>query len=328
MANDEIFFTIIGILFIFTTLITAIFSFLTLTTLVYYWNPQCRSISNVLTCNSSVAFIVLDLSIIIQIPNLFESDQSKENSISNLFCRFRAYLFLFGCAVKIFSYLIHAISRYFIIILYRRRSLLTFRTNLFLIMISWIVSFIIASFMWLSPVAFQYESESRLCLLTTKVFHTSFTLMIIAFVIPIHIIIILYMIILWNTTRTNIVQPNYTIKRNNRRNMKVFQNILILVVILVTGGTPYFLAMIINLFTTIPWQWYSMSILFMMIATAIDSSFLFFTNKEAKKIIYRKLHLSQRNENRSLIGKQTLIPLTVIKPMDHHQMTPVRITRY
>ena len=49
-----------------------------------------------------------------------------------------------------------------------------------------------------------------------------------AYVIPVSIIIQLYSSILRQTVRTNLIRPSVAAKQNNKRNIKVFQNILIL----------------------------------------------------------------------------------------------------
>ncbi|CAF2981555.1 unnamed protein product [Rotaria sp. Silwood2] len=247
MESDRLFFILFGTLYTIVVLLTAIFSLVMLTTIIYHWHPHCRSTSNLLTCNSCVAFLFFNITIAIQIPNLFQAQQQQlTNNLVTPSCRIRAFLFLFACIVKIFSYLIQAISRYFTIILYKRKILLTYRTNILLILFSWICSLVLGSSMFISPVAFQYEPESYLCVFTTKVFHTSFTLMIVAFLLPVNIIVLLYGIILRHTTRTNVIHVENVLRNNNKRNIKVFRNILMVVVVLIVGGTPNLISIIVN----------------------------------------------------------------------------------
>ena len=70
--------------------------------------------------------------------------------------------------------------------------------------------------------------------------------MIIAYVIPVTIIIFLYGIILHHTTHANRVQLSTNTSRNNKRNVKVFQNILLLLAIVLLGGIPSVLSALIN----------------------------------------------------------------------------------
>ena len=235
MESTDIFYIVIGVIFLLIILITGIVSLMILIILLCNWRTKFRSTSNLLIINSCIAFLVFVLCLLIQTPYLFQNNEDENNDHYTIFCRFRAWLFLFACIAKVFSYLIQAISRYFIIILYKHKNLLTYWMNGMMIGLNWMLSIIISSCMFISPISFQYESESRLCILTTKIFHTSFTLMCVAFFIPVSIIVILYGHILWHTTRNHRVQPNAITIGNNQRNIKVFQNVLLLLAIVIIG---------------------------------------------------------------------------------------------
>ena len=294
--DNQTFFLVMGILFMIVALATALFSLITLTTIITSWRPHCRSVSNFLVGNSCLATLVFDITISIQITYLFHINPYENSDYPTTFCRIRGFLFLLGCIAKVCSYLIQAISRYFVTILYKRKNLLTYRTNATLILASWIYSLILACGMLISPVAFQYEIESRLCVMTSKVFHTSFTLMIFAFVIPVNIIICLYGSILWHTFRSNQIQPNAVQRRNNKRNIKVFQNILILLGIVLVGGSPFLFSIIINRIGQTPWPWYLISVFFIVLSTTVESFVVLFTNKEVKRVIVGRCGLTQANQ--------------------------------
>jgi hypothetical protein len=293
MASEDIFFIIIGIIFIIILLIATFFSSTIVIIIICNWHSHCRSVSNLLTVNSCIAFLVFSITVSIQVPYLFQSNEKENDDRYTTFCRIRAYLFLFTCVTKVLSYFIQAVSRYFITILYKHKQLLTYRVNVIMIILNWIVGLIIASGFLISPVALQYEPESRLCILTSKVFHTSFTLMVVAFVIPVSIIVALYVHILRHTTRANRVQPSTITSGNNKRNLKVFQNILMLLAIVITGGTPYLLSIIINKIAVIPWPLYSIGVLFITLSAAVESVTIFLTNKEVKRICYAKIGFRQ-----------------------------------
>ncbi len=299
MEGKDIFFIILGIIFIIVLLIIVLFSSIILITIICNWHFHCRSISNLLTVNSCTAFLIFALTFSLQIPYLFRSNETENNSTYTLFCRIRALLCLFASVAKVCSYLIQAISRYFITVLYKRRNLVTFRINGIMIILSWIISIIISSGMLISPVSFQYESESRFCTITSKVFHTSFPLMIIAFIIPVNIIVTLYGLVLWHTTRASRIHPNNIITGNIKRNIKVFKNILRLITVLVIGGTPFLLCIIINKITHIPWPLYSISLLFIALSAAVESITIFFNNKEVQTIFCAKIGFRKTGQIRS-----------------------------
>ena len=246
MEDKDIFHISLGVAFVLVIIFIACCSSAILLILICNWQTKCRSISNLLVINSCIAFLVFVCIFSIQIPSLFHNNEQLTRDPYSISCRIRAFLLLFSCVAKMCSYLIQAISRFFITILCQHRSLLTYRTNGIMIILSWLFSLIISAGFFLSPISFQYESETHLCLITSKVFHTSFTLMIIAYVIPVTIIIFLYGIILHHTTHANHAQSSTNTSRNNKRNVKVFQNILLLLAIVLLGGIPSVLSALIN----------------------------------------------------------------------------------
>ena len=320
LENDYSFFIVMGILFIIVALATALFSLITLSTIITSWHPHCRSVSNFLVANSCLATLVFDITISIQIPYFFHIDLHEDPDHPTAFCRMRGFLFLLGCIAKMCSYLIQAISRYFFTVLYKRKSLLTYRTNASLILAGWIYSLILACTLLVSPVAFQYEIESRLCVMTSKIFHTSFTLMVLAFVIPVNIIICLYGSILWHTFRSNQIQPSAVERRNNKRNIKVFQNILMLLGIVLVGGTPFVFSTIINRIGQTPWPWYAISIFFIVLSTAVESLLVLFTNKEVRRVIIGRCGLTQADQ-RDVVTSQA--GPTVVSRHPANQAIPV-----
>ena len=198
-TNDrEVFYLIIKIMFILLTLVGIIFSAIVILTIVFHWRAHCRSIVNLLVCNSCLTLVFLGLTVIFQVSHM---SKYEENTI---FCRFRAALYLSACMCASLSYLIQAVSRYFIMILYSYKFLVTFRTNTILILLIWVYSFILPALIFILPSAYQHESESRMCVLTTKVFYTSFPVVNLVFVVPISIIIILYFVILRQSTETRL----------------------------------------------------------------------------------------------------------------------------
>ena len=280
------YFIAIGVVFVIFTLITFVFSSITILTIVINWKTQCRSITNLLLCNSSAALFFYAIGISIQLPFYFQINQEQPNPF---FCRISAFIYVFACAVKVLSYLVQAISRWFITIHYRHRNLLRFRTNVFIIATSWIVSFIVAICLLFSPQAYQFESESRLCVLSSKSFVTSFIPGIIIYFIPASTIILLYGIILRYTTHVYRVHPNGFMYMTNKRNVQVYRNILILIGIVLTSGTPYFMSVIINGITKGPWILYSIAVVFIALAAAMESVAVFFTSNQVRKLFYKKV---------------------------------------
>ena len=295
--DRETFFIITSTIFIILTLITIIFALTIIIIVVYNWKGQSRSITNLLTCNSSATLLYHSIATIIEISFFPRTCHMTTN-----FCKICGFIYFSSCTTRAYSYLIQSISRYFITICYKHRSLLTFRINWILILFNWTIGGIIATFMFTIPFAFQYESESRMCLLTSKVFLSSFIGVMIVFCIPFIIIILLYTLILHHTTRNQLNLNTFSTLRL-KRNLKVFQNILIAVCIFAIGGIPYLISVIINLLNEVPWPLYTLSVLFISLSGTLESLTLFFTNTQVKTVFCTMIRCQPR-ENTNIIVRE------------------------
>lgn len=264
------------IIFIFFTLITFIFALIILLLLVIFWKRKFRSISNLFICNSSISLLFYVIAISLEIENLFENGDVLTE---DFYCKFRAFLLCFACAVKSLSYLIQAISRWFIIIYSQHPLLRTYRIHFLMILSTWLISFVVCSSLILFPRAYQYERESQFCVLSTKSFLTSFIPYSILFFVPLIFIVVLYGKILWKTT---------LLKGNQTNDLaKVYRTLLTLIVIVLIGGIPYFLSAILNRTGNGPWWLFSISIAFISFEAMLEALVLFFYHEPLKEQCYQ-----------------------------------------
>ncbi|CAF1151802.1 unnamed protein product [Didymodactylos carnosus] len=150
-----------------------------------------------------------------------------------------------GCGGKPISYFVSAISRYWHTVLYKRKHLLTFKAHFKLIGVGWLTMTIVAV-LPISSDGLQFEIESKFCFITTKTFLTSFYTIVIVFFVPLIGIIILYTRVVHYARQASArtkVQPEIKtsdglITKRINRDAKVFHNILVLVGILIIGGSP------------------------------------------------------------------------------------------
>jgi hypothetical protein len=289
MMIDQSFFTIIGIIFTIFSIIIITFSSTVITIIIYYWRSECRSTANLLVCNSCAGLLFYAITLSIQIPFVFQNNTLNNDEMNTRFCKIRSFIATYATLMKSYSYLVMAISCFFITILYKYRILLSFRIHWIVIITSWIFSGIITAGTFISPLANAYEPESGLCFLTTKHFATSFTVVILVFLMTLGIIIILYGIILRHITRHDQINANSESILRAKRNIKVFRKIFIFVIILSIGGTPYLLCTILHQTGQAPWPLYAVAHLFIAFSASAESIALLFTNKQVKKILFSKL---------------------------------------
>ncbi|CAF3243317.1 unnamed protein product [Rotaria sp. Silwood2] len=282
-----------SVFFTFFYLITIIFSLLAIIIVVRYCHSQRWSIVNLLTCNSCISLLVYTISFCIQLPSFIQHTSPNLENKNTFACKIIACFGTFGATILSYSSMVQAISRFFITVLHKNRILLTFRINWMMIIISWIMSGVIAGGLLISPVAYQYEDESRVCTLTRKNFLISFLAALIIFMFPMITITILYGIIIWHMKQHSHINLKTCSTLRAKRNMKVFKNIFIFTSILGIGGTPYLVSTIVNRIVPIPWSLYSISFLSIACTSAIGSIAILLTNEQSKAIFCAKLHCRQ-----------------------------------
>ncbi len=270
--------------------------------IICHWRSECRSTANLLTCNSCVTLLFYAITLCIQIPFVFNNNPVYSNEMNTTFCKIRSFLGTYATLTKTYSYLVMAISCFFINVLYKHRILLSFRVNWMIIIMNWTLTGVITGGTFLSPLAYAYEPESGLCFLSTKHFVTSFTVLNLVFLTTVGTMVILYGIILWNITRKNQINPNSRSILRAKKNMKVFRKVFIFTGTLFIGGTPCFLCIILHRIGQAPWPLYAIVHLFIAFSAALDSILLLFTNREVKTILFAKLHCRQVNpSNESML---------------------------
>lgn len=310
-TSEEIFYISFALIYSLLTLITLVFSLITILTLTCYWHTQFRSVSNLLICNSSLTFIPYALICFIQIAFMFLDNYDQSSS-----CQLRAFFTTYTIGSQILGYLSQAIFRYFSTMHYRRKILLTYRVNIPIILLGWMFSLIITAGVLASPYSYQYESESRMCFLTTKHFFTSALVGISVLLTPITTIIILYGLILRKITHDqHQFQSNAINLMRYKRNLKVFHNIMINVVIMIVSGTPYIISIIVNAFSQSPWIFYPLIMLSISVAATVETMLLFFRTSKVKEVFYMKIGF-----------RQDVIPVVELRGRDQmngNQIVPV-----
>lgn len=293
-ASQSIFFQTVDIFFFLSWSTTIIFCSLTLLVIVPHWRRQCRSVNNLLTCNSCVALLLNVLGLFLQSPHYNERIYTDGPSLSHSACQIYGFLTFFASAVLAFSYNIQVLSRFFITVLYKHRFLTTFYLNWILIVVSWCISGIVTGCLAISPEAYQYEPMSHVCVLSTRNFTTSFTYSAVVIVSTCSTMSILYGIILCKTVRHTGINSNHVTALRVKRNMKVFKRLFMFIGIFGFGALPYFLCVILNCFDATPWPLYTIAYLCVSVAAAANSVAILLTNDQVKEILLKKLTVCQK----------------------------------
>ncbi|CAF1313553.1 unnamed protein product [Adineta ricciae] len=225
------------------------------TTLVLFIiNRQCRTITNLLLCNTVTAAILY------YVPFLFSVAYSLSEGWSSYqpACILRGYIFTVACTALCYSYLIQTISRLFFCVFFKCKKLQTWFVHWIMILINWILAFVIP----LVPIIYDgyiFEDESRLCIPTTKNIPSALYVMCLAYILPTCALAVIYGIILRHIRQSSrrivsfvaetskaIVTTNQTLP-NYKREIEILKKVFVLLNILIFAGSFY----VISTF----WNW-------------------------------------------------------------------------
>ncbi|CAF1635015.1 unnamed protein product, partial [Rotaria sp. Silwood1] len=111
--------------------------------------------------------------------------------------------------------------------------------------LNWIIGILYSIELFFFEDGYVFETESRLCMPTTKTFSTSIYAIFVGFVVPLSLSIVIYSIIWYRALQSSrriaiaaLEAPNVDIP-NARREMKLARNMVITVGLFAGGGTPF-----------------------------------------------------------------------------------------
>jgi hypothetical protein len=310
---SDLFFIINYSVTITASVISLTLCFLIIITVITH--RQCRDVANLLTCNTCVAiglyFIARIITAIFALPGDWKYHQPA--------CAFRGYCSLALCAAFCYSYSIQAISRLFFAVFYKHRYLLTFRTHWILIIINWLISIIISILPFFVQNGFEFEQESRSCVVTPSIPSVAFYTVITVFIIPLNTVTIVHGIIFrrvqqsgrrvthFVSTGTTAATSGNITASNAKRELILMQKMSTQSGIITCGGILYLILVIWNATQeqSPPESFYLLSINLISIFTAIMMIAIFFMNKKIKDIVVgyvRPRQPSARRQTRTQIA--------------------------
>ena len=266
-----------------------------------------RTVTNLLTCNTSMTVLVYFISILIPSVYGFREDWASKQPL----CIFRAYCSLASCACLCYSYALQAMGRFFSTVLYKHKFLVTYRVQVCLILLNWTLGVVLPIVPIFFDGGFVYEKEARLCVPTTHRFLTSMYGVTTAFIIPLNIAIIVYSAIFYHTRRSSrrvvaFVSDTMAPRLPNaKREMTLARNMLVLLGIFGSGGLLYLVLVLWNVIEPVnspPESLYLLSNNSISFFIALMMLTLFHMNKQVKDTALGYLY----HENRHIRGSFTL----------------------
>lgn len=203
-------------------------------------NQPCRTISNFLLVNTCVATLASYINTYIVSIYGFREDWARNQPL----CVFRAYTFMASGSAICYSFLGQAISRFFFVVLFKHKILLTDRVHCYMVALIWVISFVAPVPPLLIKDGYAYDITHRLCLPSLNQLPMTTSILVIGFVIPLTLSIVFYYKI-WRRTmqssrRLVPTAPESTTgsQPNMKRERKLARNMTILLSTYGLAGTP------------------------------------------------------------------------------------------
>ena len=266
---------------------------------IFATHRPLRTVTNLLTCNTSMTILIYFINILISSIYGFHEDWALEQPM----CVVRAYFILVSCTCLSYSYALQAMGRFFFTVLHKHKYLATYRVHSILIVLNWTIG--IAS--PILPIFFEgalaYDKDARLCVPIVRKTSISAYCITTTFIIPLNIAGIVYGAIFYHARRSSrrvvaFVSDTMTPRvPNAKREMKLARNMLILLGTFGAGGIPYLVLVLWNAIgpkNSPPESLYLLSTNSISFCIALMMITLFHMNKQVKDTVLAYLHHEHR----------------------------------
>lgn len=240
-------------------------------------HKSLQNVSSLLSCNSCFVGLFYFLFHIFYIFWAFYPLPTyRENSY---LCQIIGYLYSVTCCGISWSHAVLATNRLCYSLLSRHRWLLTYRFAWRLISAHWILTFVLP-FPFLFFNAYQYQPESRICILTTRQTSTSIMGVILFYNIPLTMMGIVYVLI-WSHGRRN----NQMRFSTRTRDFAIMRHILTLVLIDIICGHPYMTLIILDYFNRATKEWYIFGSFFITLSVTANMCAIFIFHRKLRRML-------------------------------------------
>ena len=248
IITPQSWFIIFDILSIIFTLLVAgfaiIFLFLIISTKIY------RTVAMMLITNTCLAHLIFALDrfwmAIFRLYNDVNNIQYQDN-----LCIFRIYIAYISSSILNYSYFLQSIHRYISVVYSTHLYWQSRRIQFIFISITWIFS-IVYPFIFLFNDQIFYDVHNHICQLPLKFSFSLIYVLLCSYIIPILLIIITYfkLILYIHIISKHVTPVNILIRA--RRQLKMVQNVVILIGVLFITGLPYGVFVFMSFFNNVP----------------------------------------------------------------------------
>ncbi len=264
-------------------------------------NNSLQSVAGLLSCNScAIGLFYFIFHTFYVILAFYPLPTYRQNSI---LCYIIGYLYSVTCCGISWSHAVLASNRLCFSLFPRQRWLLTYTFAWYLIAIHWTLTFGLPLPLIFFH-AYQYQSESRICILTTRQTSTSLLGVILFYNIPFTGIIIVYILVWCHARRST----NPRISRATR-DLAIMRHILTLVIIDIVCGHPYMTLILLDYFGIATKEWYLSVTVFITFSVTANMCAIFIFNRKLRELLCMKWHCWRVSQSNSSTTTSVMIPM-------------------
>jgi hypothetical protein len=217
----------------------------------------------------------------------------KQIRYQDSLCIFRGYLSYGALASHVYSYLLSAMYQYMSIVYPNRLFWKSARTQIFLIVLSWIWTIVFPIPVTVTGTII-YNSDNQICQVPFRFSLSSIYVSVCVYIIPVSLVMYIYIkLVLYVKGMSKRIVPVNTLFRA-RRDLKMASRIVILINILLIGGFPMTLFIFLSFGNLAPKYHFRIGYLFVYVSILFIMITLFqFT--DLLKASVKKLIYGQRN---------------------------------
>lgn len=209
-----------------------------------------RTAPIILAINSCLSELMLTSTLLWTASIALKNDLQRAR-YPDSFCVLRCYLIHCGCFLQGYSYLLQAVYRYILILHPSRLAWQTCRTQLILIVITWLFAFVHA-IPFLTSDGIVYNADNQVCQMLLGLHTLMIYMMFIDYILPMLLIVLVYAVLFQYVKKMGKrAKSNNTLARA-QRNLKMVRRAVLLIVSIIAVGFPFTLFMIMAFFDAAP----------------------------------------------------------------------------
>jgi hypothetical protein len=155
--------------------------------------------------------------------------------------------------------------------------------------------------------AYQYQTESRICILTTRQTSTSLLGVVLFYNIPFTGIIVVYILVWFHARRS----PNIAVSRG-KRDLAIMRHILTLVIIDIVCGHPYMTLILLDYLGIAAKEWYLSVTTFITFSVTANMCAIFIFNRKLRQLLCSRCNYWNLSLSNSSPTTSATIPMRTL----------------